>query len=924
MIVPNSLFGRFRINAKMLFAFGLVLSALLLACLISIVAFGALARSTDEITQIQVPRMAQSMNIASAGFSLGAVVPQLVASSSIAELDKWRALVDDQVYKLKNYFDDLNQLDESVSSEQSVFSKITKDLLSIGDSVKQRIEFRSALNDLLERSKSAKQVIDVSISEIVNRVSIDTEEKTRAVFAENTEILNNLQYEQFDLLVNTLKLQDVFSTIDYHLAEAQLDASTEKIAVLLIQLRDVTEISNELAASLSSDLFDDPNVLTARLNALNQLTVSVSSLSDSTGAQISIAPELQLAIDLYREDSELLDDELATLVETGYFLIQLAIDDLIVASGDSIPQQITDNLLSVVRILSLKAELNTVAALIFNVLHVNDTNELKQLHTFFEEERTKIKDFLQSLKNVQGVIKVGSQIDEFLVLATGDSGILATRYAEFESIQTVEATRLQLSREISEFSRLLTQQVESNGQTVADFGIAISNRIGKSQAQLSMVAASSLIFTVLIYWFLISRGITARLLSTIGAIKQLASGNYNVIVKVDGADELTDLAKSVEVFRTNAQQAELLREEQELHRLELQKRDKARLEREAQTQLDEKTRHEAEREQAEQRAQEAMQLQARVDRLLLAVSSAAGGNLNVEVDTGGDDLAGQMGRALDTLFNRLRETLNNMGSSSVVLADASQQLSILSDNLASNAKSNAKGMDTASSMIESMGLNLATVAGATTQMGGSIKKIATKTSEAVSVSEHAVELSNSTNSTVSNLAQSSDGIGSVIKVINSIAEQTNLLALNATIEAARAGDAGKGFAVVANEVKELAKGTADATKQIETRIGEIQVDTGSAVTAIKSITDTIVRINEIQNEVSVAIDEQHSATVEISEAVGKTTLAGETVSTAILQVADTAEKGLVAANDLQCSAEDITSTSATLKEMVDGFKVKHA
>ncbi len=83
-------------------------------------------------------------------------------------------------------------------------------------------------------------------------------------------------------------------------------------------------------------------------------------------------------------------------------------------------------------------------------------------------------------------------------------------------------------------------------------------------------------------------------------------------------------------------------------------------------------------------------------------------------------------------------------------------------------------------------------------------------------------------------------------------------------------------------------------------------------------------INEIQNEVSVAIDEQHSATVEISEAVGKTTLAGETVSTAILQVADTAEKGLVAANDLQCSAEDITSTSATLKEMVDGFKVKHA
>ena len=95
------------------------------------------------------------------------------------------------------------------------------------------------------------------------------------------------------------------------------------------------------------------------------------------------------------------------------------------------------------------------------------------------------------------------------------------------------------------------------------------------------------------------------------------------------------------------------------------------------------------------------------------------------------------------------------------------------------------------------------------------------------------------------LADGAQQIEHVAELISSIAGQTNLLALNATIEAARAGEAGRGFAVVAAEVKSLASQTAEATKEIGTRITQIQSATKEAVEAIQGITATIEEVSTI-------------------------------------------------------------------------------
>jgi methyl-accepting chemotaxis protein len=145
------------------------------------------------------------------------------------------------------------------------------------------------------------------------------------------------------------------------------------------------------------------------------------------------------------------------------------------------------------------------------------------------------------------------------------------------------------------------------------------------------------------------------------------------------------------------------------------------------------------------------------------------------------------------------------------------------------------------------------------------------------------------------------------------------LALNATIEAARAGEAGKGFAVVASEVKNLATQTAKATEEIGGQITAIQTATGGAVAAIRSIGDTIQRIDQIAGSIAAAVEEQSASTAEIARNVQQASAGTAEVSSNIVTVTDAARQTGTSANEMLESAGQLGNESARLRDQVDRF-----
>lgn len=325
------------------------------------------------------------------------------------------------------------------------------------------------------------------------------------------------------------------------------------------------------------------------------------------------------------------------------------------------------------------------------------------------------------------------------------------------------------------------------------------------------------------------------------------------------------------------------------------------------------------------------------------------GDLTMRLSVTSKDEVGELATWFNVFIEKLQGIMKDISGGVQTLASSSTELSVISTQMnrgisivtekssavAAASEEMSASMNSVAAAMEQSSANTNMLATASEEMSSTINEIARNAEKARTISSNAAKKATIATENIDQLGIAAKSIGKVIETITDISEQVNLLALNATIEAARAGEAGKGFAVVANEIKELARQTADATQDIREKVEGIQGTTSITVKEITEITGVIAEVNEVVTTIAAAVEEQSAATTEIAGNVAQVSTGIQEVNVNVNQSSAAASyitKDIADVNgsmaemsnnsaQVDVSAHDLSKLSEQLKHMVDQFKV---
>ena len=262
-------------------------------------------------------------------------------------------------------------------------------------------------------------------------------------------------------------------------------------------------------------------------------------------------------------------------------------------------------------------------------------------------------------------------------------------------------------------------------------------------------------------------------------------------------------------------------------------------------------------------------------------------------------------RSMADIRENLSDVMGQIDRTAGQIDSSARQVSVGAQVLARGAMEQTMSVEKLSSTIQ--------------DVSGQIADNALDSREAVSQARRVEDMMRKSNQKMQEMIAAMQIIGNasgriieITKAIEDIALQTNILALNAAIEASHAGNSGKGFSVISEEVRRLAGKSAEASRNTAALISDAagKVEAGIRIadetaqlllSAVDGVLEVVGKIQRISN----MSDAQVSAITRAVEEIG--------------QICAVVRKNSAAAEESAAAGEEFTRQSRELSDMAGTF-----
>jgi methyl-accepting chemotaxis protein len=311
------------------------------------------------------------------------------------------------------------------------------------------------------------------------------------------------------------------------------------------------------------------------------------------------------------------------------------------------------------------------------------------------------------------------------------------------------------------------------------------------------------------------------------------------------------------------------------------------------------------------------------------------GDLRQRLPEDGNDELSELGRRFNAFVVKIQTTIQEVGATTHQVASAAEELSRVANETRASVQEQGSETDQIASAINEMAATIQQISGNASEVEGAASdadRMAREGGETIAGAQSAVnmlseEIQESANS-INALAEKSDDIQQVLSVIQAVTEQTNLLALNAAIEAARAGDHGRGFSVVADEVRQLAKRSAESADQIREMIDGFVNESRSAVERMNRSRDrsseTVERINHATGALTTiekSVGQIHDQVIQIATAAEQQSQVAEEINQNVIRIVDAAQRSETGVSQTNEASLELARLGESLRDLVNQFKI---